>query len=34
MLNEAHIAELRSILGDDTRVIAEPQAVEQLSKDF
>ncbi|MBZ5659946.1 MAG: FAD-binding oxidoreductase [Acidobacteriia bacterium] len=34
MLNETHIAELRSILGDDARVIAEPQIVEQLSKDF
>jgi FAD/FMN-containing dehydrogenase len=34
MLNEAFIAEIRSILGDDARVIAEPQVVEQLSKDF
>ncbi|MBZ5644505.1 MAG: FAD-binding oxidoreductase [Acidobacteriia bacterium] len=34
MLNETLIAELRSILGDDSRVITEPQVVEQLSKDF
>src|SRR6266849_10737194 len=34
MLNETHIAELRALLADDTRVIAEPQIVEQLSKDF
>src|SRR5450631_3180455 len=34
MLNEAFIAEFRSILGDDARVIAEPHVVEQLSKDF
>src|SRR6266849_7227157 len=34
MLNETHIAELRALLADDARVIAEPQIVEQLSKDF
>jgi len=34
MLNDTHIAELRALLGDNLRVIAEPQIVEQLSKDF
>jgi len=34
MINRTFITELRTLLGDDARVIAEPQIVEQLSKDF
>jgi FAD/FMN-containing dehydrogenase len=34
MLNDAYIADLKTLLGDAARVISEPQVVEQLSKDF
>ncbi len=33
-MDASHAANLASLLGDETRVITEPQVVEQLSKDF
>jgi FAD/FMN-containing dehydrogenase len=33
-MDPKHIAELRSIIGDSSRVIVNPQIVEQLSRDF
>jgi FAD/FMN-containing dehydrogenase len=33
-LDPSHAAELASLLGDRTRVLTEPQVVEQLSRDF
>src|ERR1700692_1218200 len=33
-MDRAHTAALSSILGDDTRVLTQPQLVEQLSRDF
>src|SRR6202521_6048043 len=34
MMDSSHAVNLASLLGDETRVITEPQIVEQLSKDF
>ena len=33
-MDPSHAAELASLLGDRTRVLTEPQVVEQLSRDF
>ena len=34
MMDASHAGNLASLLGDETRVVTEPQVVEQLSKDF
>ena len=34
MMNPTHVADLALLLADDSRVLTEPQVVEQLSKDF
>jgi len=34
MMDRKHIAEFRSLIGDPSRVILNPQTVEQLSRDF
>src|SRR6202162_1727919 len=34
MMDPVHAAALASLLGDDTRVLTQPQVVERLSRDF